>query len=147
MILDCEKHTAQKSNHHERYLILRHILLNCFEFIGYIIKFAKRSRFYCDCGAGKVGEAAGLELFDPYFLPMSALLGDNVVERGDNLTWFDGPPLMEYLDNDPDDEEDDAAGVASRRPLPMSVVTPAPRRESLFSKNFPAVGTGRRRNT
>ena len=23
---------------------------------GHIIKFAKRSRFYCDCGAGKVGE-------------------------------------------------------------------------------------------
>ncbi len=40
----------------------------------------------------------GLDLGDPYFLPMSALLGDNVVERGDNLEWFEGPPLMEHLE-------------------------------------------------
>ena len=62
--------------------------------------------------------AAGLELFDPYFLPMSALLGDNVVERGDNLTWFDGPPLMEYLET-----VDVAAGVdLDRFRLPVQLV-------------------------
>jgi len=32
-----------------------------------------------------------LDLVDPYFLPMSALLGDNVVDAGDNLGWFSGP--------------------------------------------------------
>ena len=42
--------------------------------------------------------AADLDLADPYFLPMSALLGDNVVDAGHNLSWFDGPPLMEYLE-------------------------------------------------
>ena len=62
--------------------------------------------------------AAGLELFDPYFLPMSALLGDNVVERGDNLTWFNGPPLMEYLET-----VDVAAGVdLDRFRLPVQLV-------------------------
>ncbi len=30
--------------------------------------------------------AKSLDLVDPYFLPMSALLGDNVVDKGDNLT-------------------------------------------------------------
>ncbi len=39
-----------------------------------------------------------LDLVDPYFLPMSALLGDNVVDRSDNLPWFDGPALMEHLE-------------------------------------------------
>jgi bifunctional enzyme CysN/CysC len=39
-----------------------------------------------------------LDLGDPYFLPMSALLGDNVVDTGENLGWFDGPPLMEHLE-------------------------------------------------
>ena len=39
-----------------------------------------------------------LDLVDPYFLPMSALLGDNVVDRSDNLPWFDGPTLMEHLE-------------------------------------------------
>ena len=42
--------------------------------------------------------AKGLDLHDPYFLPMSALLGDNVVDAGENLPWFDGPPLMEHLE-------------------------------------------------
>ncbi len=42
--------------------------------------------------------AKSLELTDPYFLPMSALLGDNVVDKGDNLSWFSGPPLMEHLE-------------------------------------------------
>ncbi len=42
--------------------------------------------------------AAGLEIGDPYFLPMSALLGDNVVDRGVELDWFDGPALMEHLE-------------------------------------------------
>ncbi|MBT5849144.1 MAG: sulfate adenylyltransferase subunit CysN [Acidimicrobiaceae bacterium] len=39
-----------------------------------------------------------LDLGDPYFLPMSALLGDNVVDAGENLSWFHGPPLMEHLE-------------------------------------------------
>ncbi len=42
--------------------------------------------------------AKTLDLSDPYFLPMSALIGDNVVDRGDNLGWFDGPTLMEHLE-------------------------------------------------
>lgn len=42
--------------------------------------------------------AKSLDLVDPYFLPMSALLGDNVVDKGDNLRWFSGPPLMEHLE-------------------------------------------------
>ncbi len=40
----------------------------------------------------------GLHLGNPYFLPMSALLGDNVVDAGTEMEWFNGPPLMEYLE-------------------------------------------------
>ncbi|WP_370326530.1 sulfate adenylyltransferase subunit CysN [Euzebya sp.] len=35
---------------------------------------------------------------EPYFLPMSALTGDNVVNASDHMEWFDGPPLMEHLE-------------------------------------------------
>ncbi len=35
---------------------------------------------------------------DPYFLPMSALTGDNVVAGSEHMDWFDGPPLMEHLE-------------------------------------------------
>ncbi len=39
-----------------------------------------------------------LDLINPYFLPMSALLGDNVVDAGENLSWFTGNPLMAHLE-------------------------------------------------
>ncbi len=42
--------------------------------------------------------AKDLGQIDPYFLPMSALLGDNVVDKGTNLDWFEGPTLMEHLE-------------------------------------------------
>jgi sulfate adenylyltransferase large subunit len=35
---------------------------------------------------------------DPYFLPLSALKGDNVVERGKSMPWFTGPSLLEHLE-------------------------------------------------
>jgi sulfate adenylyltransferase large subunit len=40
-----------------------------------------------------------LGVMEPYFLPMSALLGDNVVEPSSNMPWFAGPPLLEHLEN------------------------------------------------
>ena len=42
--------------------------------------------------------AAALDFGEPYCLPMSALLGDNVVNAGRNLGWFEGPPLLEHLE-------------------------------------------------
>ncbi len=33
-----------------------------------------------------------------YFLPVSALKGDNVVARSRNMPWFEGPSLLEYLE-------------------------------------------------
>ncbi|MTV24649.1 sulfate adenylyltransferase subunit CysN [Nitriliruptoraceae bacterium ZYF776] len=42
--------------------------------------------------------AASLDLTDPYFLPMSALKGDNVVEPSAHMPWFDGQPLMAHLE-------------------------------------------------
>ena len=68
--------------------------------------------------AGYRDFARGLDLDDPYFLPMSALLGDNVVDAGDNLGWFDGPPLMEHLET-----VDVEAGVdLERLRLPVQMV-------------------------
>ena len=38
--------------------------------------------------------AATLGLRDVRFIPISALAGDMVVERGDRLPWYKGPTLM-----------------------------------------------------
>jgi sulfate adenylyltransferase subunit 1 (EFTu-like GTPase family) len=32
------------------------------------------------------------------YIPMSALVGDNVVERSENMSWYDGPVLLELLE-------------------------------------------------
>ena len=42
--------------------------------------------------------AASLGIHDPYVLPVSALTGDHVVDRSDNMAWFEGPPLLEHLE-------------------------------------------------
>jgi len=43
--------------------------------------------------------AAKLDVIDVHFIPISALLGDNVVNRSDKTPWYDGPTLMYYLEN------------------------------------------------
>ena len=37
----------------------------------------------------------------PYFVPISALTGDNVVKRSQAMPWFRGPSLLEYLEEVP----------------------------------------------
>lgn len=43
--------------------------------------------------------AAQLGLHDVTCIPLSALVGDMVVERGNNLSWYQGSPLLEHLEN------------------------------------------------
>jgi len=42
--------------------------------------------------------AAPLQLSDLYFIPVSALLGDNIVTKSENMPWFDGPSLLHHLE-------------------------------------------------
>ena len=44
-----------------------------------------------------VRERCGLKRVD--FIPVSALLGDNVVESGDNMPWYEGPTLLGHLES------------------------------------------------
>jgi bifunctional enzyme CysN/CysC len=43
--------------------------------------------------------AQKLEVTDITFIPMSALHGDNVVEHGSNMPWYDGSTLLHHLEN------------------------------------------------
>jgi sulfate adenylyltransferase large subunit len=38
---------------------------------------------------------------EPYFVPISALEGDNVVNRGERMPWHGGPALLEHLETIP----------------------------------------------
>jgi bifunctional enzyme CysN/CysC len=43
--------------------------------------------------------ATKLEIGDLTFIPLSALHGDNVVERSANMPWYDGPSLLHHLEH------------------------------------------------
>jgi len=43
--------------------------------------------------------AAKLEVKDIHFIPISALNGDNVVDRSENMQWYEGSTLMHLLEN------------------------------------------------
>src|ERR1700751_2102122 len=43
--------------------------------------------------------AAKLEVQDLTFIPISALLGDNVVDRSANMPWYEGPSLLHHLEH------------------------------------------------
>ena len=46
--------------------------------------------------------SAGIEI---QAIPMSALAGDNITDNSDNMPWYSGPPLMEYLETVPVDDQ------------------------------------------
>jgi len=43
--------------------------------------------------------ATKLDVKDIHFIPISALIGDNVVNRSDKTPWYEGPTLMYFLEN------------------------------------------------
>ncbi|MBL7742710.1 MAG: 50S ribosome-binding GTPase [Chitinophagaceae bacterium] len=43
--------------------------------------------------------AKQLGLKDVTYIPMSALNGDNIVDRSANITWYEGKPLLEFLED------------------------------------------------
>jgi sulfate adenylyltransferase subunit 1 len=43
--------------------------------------------------------AAELGLPDVYYIPISALKGDNIIEQSADLSWFAGDPLLTHLEN------------------------------------------------
>src|SRR4051794_33681818 len=71
---------------------------------------------------------AEMGLADLAFIPVSALYGDNIVERSDNLSWYGGDPLLAHLEELPLDRV--PAGVGARLPVQLVLRDPAggPRR-------------------
>jgi sulfate adenylyltransferase subunit 1 len=63
-----------------------------------------RKVFECIC-RDFAAFAEELKLHNITFIPMSALNGDMVVERGDNLSWYKGVTLMDLLENIPIDHD------------------------------------------
>ena len=71
------------------------IAVNKMDLVDYSEEVYERIKFDYLEVAGKLG------IEDVRFIPISALNGDMVVERGDRLAWYEGPTLMEVLETAP----------------------------------------------
>lgn len=63
--------------------------------------------------------AAQLGLPRIHVIPVSALEGDNIVDRSARTAWYDGPTLIELLEELPRQDEADAAASAFRLPVQL----------------------------
>jgi len=62
--------------------------------------------------------ARSLGVADVHTIPVSALVGDNVVDRGAGTPWYDGPTLLELLEDLPTGDDPDTEAFR----LPVQVV-------------------------
>ncbi|WP_083259915.1 sulfate adenylyltransferase subunit 1 [Cellulosimicrobium cellulans] len=63
---------------------------------------------YDELAADIRAAAASLGVADVHTIPVSALVGDNVVDRSDRTPWYAGPSLLELLEELPTGDDPDA---------------------------------------
>jgi bifunctional enzyme CysN/CysC len=98
ILIDGRKGVLTQTRRHS-YIVsllgIRHVVLaiNKMDLVGYSQqRFAEIEREYH-------AFAEKIELTDITAIPLSAVYGDNIIERGGNTPWYTGPTLMEHLEN------------------------------------------------
>jgi len=69
------------------------ICINKMDLVGYAEEAYQQIRRELELFATK------LDVRDVHFIPISALKGDNIVRRSDNMPWYQGTTLLYYLEN------------------------------------------------
>ncbi len=115
ILIDARKGVLTQTRRHSylAHLIgIRHIVLavNKMDLIGY--DRAKFDAIVADYGA--FATSIGIAGFTA--IPLSGFKGDNIASRSDNTPWYDGPPLIEHLEQVELDSEA-AAARAFRLPV------------------------------
>src|SRR5207247_6241876 len=114
ILIDARKGVLPQTRRHAyiaHLLGVRHIVaaVNKMDLVNYDEAVFERIR------RGFLAFASALGIADLRFIPISALRGDLVVERSDNMSWYRGPTLLEAL------EEIDVADEADALPLRFPV--------------------------
>jgi bifunctional enzyme CysN/CysC len=97
ILMDARKGVLTQTRRHSFLVSLigiRHVVLavNKMDLIAYSqARFDKLEREYREF-------ARQLGIDEIQCIPLSALKGDNVTTRSERMPWYDGPPLMQYLD-------------------------------------------------
>jgi sulfate adenylyltransferase large subunit len=61
-----------------------------------LVDFSEGRFLEIEADLTRLAERLGLR--DLHVIPISALRGDNVVERTESMPWYDGPPLLDHLE-------------------------------------------------
>jgi sulfate adenylyltransferase large subunit len=97
ILLDARKGVVEQTRRHSyiaALLAIPHVVVavNKMDLVGFS---AER---FAEIEADLAALDARLGLHDVRAIPVSALHGDNVVERGEAMSWYDGPTLLEHLE-------------------------------------------------
>ncbi len=116
ILLDATKGVLPQTRRHTyltQLLGVRHVIVavNKMDLVGYEQVVFERLR------ADFLGFAAPLGIADLHFVPISALRGDLVVERGEGIDWYAGPTLIELLETI--EPRDDALARPLRFPVQL----------------------------
>ena len=76
---------------------------------------------FADVAAGVRAVTESLGLDNVHVIPVSALEGDNVVDRSARTPWYEGPSLLELLETLPATDEVEADIEAFRLPVQLSI--------------------------
>jgi sulfate adenylyltransferase large subunit len=100
LLVDARAGLTEQSRRHAAItglLRMRHVIVavNKMDLVGY-----SEERFD-DVVRAVLELAAHFDLHEVEFIPISALHGDNVVERSERMPWYAGPPLLERLETVP----------------------------------------------
>ena len=98
VLVDARKGLTEQSRRHAflaTLLRVPHLVLavNKMDLVGY------EASAFEEIKAEFAAFATKLEIGDLTFIPISALHGDNVVQRSVNMPWHDGPSLLHHLEN------------------------------------------------
>jgi sulfate adenylyltransferase large subunit len=97
VLVDARKGVIEQTRRHSYIvgmLALPHVVyaVNKMDLVGYSEeRFDEIARELAQLGSH-------LEINDAKVIPLSALKGDNVVERTDSMSWYSGPTLLEHLE-------------------------------------------------
>jgi bifunctional enzyme CysN/CysC len=98
ILVDARKGLVEQSRRHAFLTTLLRVphLVLCVNKMD-LVDFSER--VFEDIRAEFTAFATKLNIPDLTFVPVSALLGDNIVRRSDTMPWYDGPSLLHHLEN------------------------------------------------
>jgi sulfate adenylyltransferase subunit 1 len=118
MLIDARKGVLEQTRRHLSVVsLLRvpHVIVavNKIDLLGY------DESAFAAVAASVLAVTSDLGLGAVHVLPVSALVGDNVVDRSPRTPWYDGPSLLELLESLPVVDEVDTAIEAFRLPVQL----------------------------